>query len=157
MARGIHGLPKFLPGPTKPHPSTPRWRATPKTTLRQFLGWSACRAGTPRLLPPWIPHAIWARGRVGGEHLQGNTHVGPRYDFIQCDNSSRKIKNLGTIMLWPSKSFARDSILKLNQRRTTRGVQGGGGGRRPPALGAGTPETAVRPFQRWVPVVHGGP
>jgi hypothetical protein len=33
--RGIHGLPKVLPGPAKPDPYTPcRW-ATPKTALQQ--------------------------------------------------------------------------------------------------------------------------
>jgi hypothetical protein len=41
MARGGHGLPKVLPGPAMPYPSTPCGRA-------------ACG----RLLPFWTPHAV---------------------------------------------------------------------------------------------------
>jgi hypothetical protein len=48
MAKGIHGLPKVSPGPALSNPSTPCGRATPKTALWPFLGWSACRAGSLR-------------------------------------------------------------------------------------------------------------
>jgi hypothetical protein len=36
MAKGGHGLPKVIPGPAMPYPSTPCKRATPETGSRPF-------------------------------------------------------------------------------------------------------------------------
>jgi hypothetical protein len=46
MTRGGHELPKVSPGPAKPDPFTSCRQDTPKTALRPFLGWPACRAGS---------------------------------------------------------------------------------------------------------------
>jgi hypothetical protein len=48
MAMGGHGLPKVLPGPAMPYPSTPCRQATPITALWPFQGWPAHRAGRLR-------------------------------------------------------------------------------------------------------------
>jgi hypothetical protein len=53
MARGGHGLPKVSPGPAMPYLSMPCGRATPKTALQLFQGWSAQRVGGLR--PSSIP------------------------------------------------------------------------------------------------------
>jgi hypothetical protein len=45
MARGIHGLPKVLPGPAMPNLSTPCGQVTPKTVLHP----SSTSLDTPRL------------------------------------------------------------------------------------------------------------
>jgi hypothetical protein len=63
MAGGVHEIPKALPGPAMPDPSTlcSVGGPPPKWPFGRFwgglpLGWVACG----HLQPPWIPHAVQA-------------------------------------------------------------------------------------------------
>jgi hypothetical protein len=76
MGRGGHGLPKVLPGPAMPDPSTPCGRATPKTALWPFQGWPTCKVGGlwqfPTLLdtPRRTPMSTFAHPKV---RVEGQT------------------------------------------------------------------------------------
>jgi len=65
MARGIHGLPKVLPGPLMPNPSMPcRW-AISKQPYSHFKGGPPSeQAACSHPLPFWTPHTVWVCQRL---------------------------------------------------------------------------------------------
>jgi hypothetical protein len=64
MARGGHGLQKVSPEPVKGRHALLLY--TPKTALRLFQGWSACRAGNLQL---YSPPLVTPRPCLGGDTL----------------------------------------------------------------------------------------
>jgi hypothetical protein len=64
MARGGHGIPKVLPGPALPYPSTPCGGATPEMALWLFQGFPAHMAGGLR--PYFTPLDTPCRTRMEG-------------------------------------------------------------------------------------------
>jgi hypothetical protein len=123
MARGGNGLPELSPGPATPNSSTSCGRATPETTLWPFQGWPACRAGGLQLSPTPLDTPRCTPMLLPPYHSA----------YLVLGGESEGVKNSPVFHGVSMDSLKCCYALPLY------------------ALRAATPETALWPFQGWLP------